>query len=416
MARTKAKATVTLPKGVRQISDHKFMVQKTIPNIGRFSAVGTTPEEAEENWQKKLSEAVIAAHNGTGTIAIVQAGGWTLEKAYEKANAIYWEGKSSQGTNYWNAQASFKFFGKDRLVCTISQKDIDNYVAHLKTQRNANGTINRKMSALSRMLEVSEDNGHLQKKPKMRRAKEGIGRIRVMDFLEEIQLMDCLDSLNAHAHKEAVIFLLDMGFRPKELWMLEAGQVNFPANQIELWKTKTDRPRAVPMTTRVREMMLRRCELHPEGQLIPGAGKAWMRTVWNRCREMMGLSEDKEFTPYVCRHTCCTRWVEADIKLAKVQKMMGHTDIRTTLRYTHLKESILQSEQVKVESYHEQAMNTARMLMEVAKKKMEADRAAGRLPKDFADNPKALEQYIKILAANEMQVVAEFDAKTPIAV
>lgn len=40
--------------------------------------------------------------------------------------------------------------------------------------------------------------------------------------------------------------------------------------------------------------------------------------------------------PYSLRHSAATRWLEEDVSLAKVQKILGHKDIKTTAIYTHM--------------------------------------------------------------------------------
>jgi len=43
-----------------------------------------------------------------------------------------------------------------------------------------------------------------------------------------------------------------------------------------------------------------------------------------------------KFVLYDFRHTFATRMVEAGIDLATLKDVMGHTDIRTTMRYVHV--------------------------------------------------------------------------------
>lgn len=53
------------------------------------------------------------------------------------------------------------------------------------------------------------------------------------------------------------------------------------------------------------------------------------------------MNKDREFqlphiTPHILRHTACTRFAEAEIDIKVVQYLMGHSDIKTTIRvYNH---------------------------------------------------------------------------------
>ena len=44
----------------------------------------------------------------------------------------------------------------------------------------------------------------------------------------------------------------------------------------------------------------------------------------------------QEFVQHDLRHRRVTTWVAAGRDIAKIQAAVGHADIRTTLRYTHL--------------------------------------------------------------------------------
>ena len=57
---------------------------------------------------------------------------------------------------------------------------------------------------------------------------------------------------------------------------------------------------------------------------------------WDHIRSIMGLIEDKDFTPHVCRHTCASRLVQGRMDLRRVKDWMGHKSIQTTMRYAHL--------------------------------------------------------------------------------
>jgi Site-specific recombinase XerD len=172
--------------------------------------------------------------------------------------------------------------------------------------------------------------------PKMSRRKEFEGRIRFYTAEDEKEILGWFTHIGKQDHYEAVIVLVDTGFRPRELWGCRAENVNRLNQTITLWKTKTGKPRTIPMTDRVRDIILRRCAEYPQGQLFPGSSNAWMRHAWDRVRALMGKMDDPEFIPYGLRHTCCSRLVQRGVPLTRVMAWMGHTSIQTTMRYAHL--------------------------------------------------------------------------------
>ncbi|MCS2425833.1 tyrosine-type recombinase/integrase [Parabacteroides goldsteinii] len=41
----------------------------------------------------------------------------------------------------------------------------------------------------------------------------------------------------------------------------------------------------------------------------------------------------KHLTWYTVRHACTSHWLEQGLNIVAVQRLMGHVDIRTTMRY-----------------------------------------------------------------------------------
>lgn len=61
-----------------------------------------------------------------------------------------------------------------------------------------------------------------------------------------------------------------------------------------------------------------------------------LRHAWDWARSCMNLSEDDGFVPYALRHTCATSLYAKTKDLVLVQRWLGHTDIKMTLRYAKL--------------------------------------------------------------------------------
>lgn len=56
-----------------------------------------------------------------------------------------------------------------------------------------------------------------------------------------------------------------------------------------------------------------------------------MREISNRANSYT----NKNVTPHILRHTCATRLVESNSNLISVQKILGHSNINTTMTYVH---------------------------------------------------------------------------------
>lgn len=71
--------------------------------------------------------------------------------------------------------------------------------------------------------------------------------------------------------------------------------------------------------------------------------------AWNVARAALGLMNDPEFVPHALRHSCATGLLAAGMDIRHVQGWLGHTNIKTTQRYTHLIPAALEAAHAKLE-------------------------------------------------------------------
>lgn len=75
-------------------------------------------------------------------------------------------------------------------------------------------------------------------------------------------------------------------------------------------------------------------------------------------RKIVDMNSEREvklpdISPHILRHTCATRLAEAGCDIKVLQYIMGHTDIRTTMRvYNHVDEGRIKREMEKLEEFN----------------------------------------------------------------
>lgn len=214
---------------------------------------------------------------------------------------------------------------------------IDTLVAHFRKRNNSNATINRKLSALYKLLRKAERMGTIPRLPSYLRLKERNGRVRFLTHEEEDLLFSEIGRADPDLER-LCIFLVDSGARVGEALALTWADL-FERNAT-FWITKSGRSRTVPLTTRAWQAARsapRRGNSGPFSMI----NYQKFRYHWNQSRKAVGLGDDAQVVPHILRHTCASRLVQAGIDLRRVQSFLGHQTIQMTLRYAHLATSDL---------------------------------------------------------------------------
>jgi integrase len=209
---------------------------------------------------------------------------------------------------------------------------LDLLVKEFRRKNNSNATINRKLSALFKLLRKAERMGQIPRLPSYLRLKEKNGRIRFLSREEEASLFAAIGR-SSPDFERLCVFLVDSGARVGEALGLKWTDIQ--GANATFWLTKSGRSRTVPLTRRALEAALS----------APRAGNTGpfsmidyqkFRYHWNRARQQVGLGDDAQVVPHILRHTCASRLVQAGIDLRRVQTFLGHQTIQMTLRYAHL--------------------------------------------------------------------------------
>lgn len=327
----------TLPRGLR-MRGSKYFVDVTV-NGKRKTGTRDTLAQALE-----LKAELTAALETGKEVRQLRSNftGWTLQQALDKTLSLPkpagWRGISYEKQATLNAMDALKFFGPDRQLGSLSLEEIDAWLHDCELRGNADSTINRKRSALSKIADVAFKYKGLALRlelPPQRR--EPVGRIRQISAAEEAAMLLFFETIERRDMAEFVAVLIDTGMRRGELRNVRPTDVHLKTGVVMVYGnegrgTKNGKVRSVPMTKRVAAILRERLA----GRACFDLGESELRHTWDRARSHLGLSDDKDFTLHVCRHTCASRLVAGGVSLAIVQQWLGHERIETTMRYAHL--------------------------------------------------------------------------------
>ncbi|MDR1031889.1 MAG: site-specific integrase [Holosporales bacterium] len=177
---------------------------------------------------------------------------------------------------------------------------------------------------------------------KIKKPSEDNRRSRFLSQEESITLLEELSKVSPTVHDIALISL-KCGLRAGEVFKLTWNDVDFRNGTILIKDTKSGRNRNAIMTKDVKEMLERRRGLSSglvflsrTGEQITEVSDAFTRAV-----ERLGFNEGitdrrQKVVFHTLRHTYASRLVMSGVDLYTVQRLMGHSTISMTERYSHL--------------------------------------------------------------------------------
>ena len=267
------------------------------------------------------------------------AGSITLGKLAEFTREHVWSKQKAGDKTYANALLVVEALGADTPANTITTAVMDKFRERMAAKGNSDSTINRKLSALSKMLTEASRRGWVKARPHVPKTKEGQGRIRYLTQAEEEALLKGSRHLGHYDYADLWSFLIYTGARVGEALKVQRRDINMSARTVSFWDTKNGASRTIPLSKPALEALERRLAETKESPLAYPFGTVKARkvnAVWDSVKTRMGYEDDDQFVPHCLRHTCASRLVQNGTDLRVVKEWMGHKSLSTTLRYAHL--------------------------------------------------------------------------------
>ena len=247
------------------------------------------------------------------------------------------EGKGKQ-TAYINSNHVLTVLGGDTLMEDITAMDYVRIQQHFKAEGKTNGTINRITSALSTVFSELLKHQLIDKVVRCpNKLSEPKGRLVVYTVEETQALLKAALALRcdeAQLIHDIIFAALKTGARQGELLKLTWEDVDFDLNEVCFVDTKRGDDRVIPMSPSLREMLAR---LHDEriddAEVFPISKDVLIRR-FRRVLKSAGIT-DKRKCFHTLRHFVATELFQRGAPLTDVQAVLGHSQVNTTMRYSH---------------------------------------------------------------------------------
>lgn len=230
---------------------------------------------------------------------------------------------------------------------SVKRATIRRYLAHLTTRQFARRSIARKTAAIRRYYRWLVANGVVEVDPTSGvSVPAGGGRLpRVLDQRELSGLLDAPVAEDEpdwrRRRDDAVLELLyGSGLRVGELCGLQVSSVSLANGAANVWgKGAKERrvPVSEPAVAALRRWLAVRHEVLPPeaGDVLFGNERGRPLTPRD-VRRIVDRRSPSPTHPHALRHTFATHLLDGGADLRAVQELLGHTDVATTQRYTHV--------------------------------------------------------------------------------
>jgi integrase len=242
------------------------------------------------------------------------------------------------------------YFGANTVLADITSARISGWKEHRlaavcqRTKRPYSAAaVNRPLAALRHLLRLAHDEWELlDGVPRIRMEKEPQGRIRWLEPNEEQRLLEACRASRTKHLANLVTVAMESGLRKGELLGLTWDRVDLSRGVLRLEITKSGKRREVPMRQAVYDVLA--------SLPAPREGRVWrsgnIRTAFENAVAEAKL-DDLHF--HDLRHHFASWFVMRGGSLSALKEILGHADLKMTLRYAHLAPEHLRSEIVRTE-------------------------------------------------------------------
>ena len=160
--------------------------------------------------------------------------------------------------------------------------------------------------------------------------------------LSKEEVLDVLNVIKNFKHRALIMLIYSTGARVSECVNIRISDIDSRRMQINIQEGKGLKQRKVPLSALLLKTLRRYYkEYKPQDYLFEGAGGKGTHLSVSAVREICKNARyrnsniNKRYTPHTFRHSFATHHLEQGTNLLVIQRLMGHCDLRNTLKYLH---------------------------------------------------------------------------------
>ena len=264
---------------------------------------------------------------------------WTNERLLNTfLSAKRVEGCSEKSLSYYQKTIETMLNSIGKEIKYIVTDDLRSYLTEYQSEKQSSRvTIDNIRRSLSTFFSWLEEEDYIIKSP-MKRIHKVKTAVIVKDTIPDEKIEIFRDNCNNLRDRAMIDFLLSTGIRVGELVRLNIDDIDFSERECVVYG-KGDKERKAYFDAKTKIHLLNYIESRTDNNiaLFVSLNKPHSRLTESgvelRLREMGKKLGVEKVHPHKFRRTMATRAIEKGMPIEQVQKILGHEQIDTTLRY-----------------------------------------------------------------------------------
>lgn len=242
-----------------------------------------------------------------------------------------------------------------QAIDQLSPEDLQKYMIHLVKNRRLSGSSVRLQLQSVRFYYI-----HVLKQERFDiKILTPKREQRIPDLLTRTEALAIVNAPIALKYQTQLKLCYSCGIRIGEMLALRVKNIDGERRLLKIINAKGNKDRFVPLTEEMLYQLRRYwCEYRPDDLLFyssphrdrPMSPTAVSKTL-KKVKQTLGIT--KQGSIHSLRHAFATHQLEAGLPLHLLQRWLGHTDIRTTMRYIHWVPGYQDGENLMIDLLHE---------------------------------------------------------------
>lgn len=235
---------------------------------------------------------------------------------------------------------AFTDYFDERETDKISRREIEEYLLHLRNKKQSEAAIHSAVNAIKFYYE------QVLKRPKeiyeLQRPKKPVKNVTVFSENEVTRIINAITNIK---HKAMLMIGYAAGLRISEIINLKIKDIDSERMMLHIRNAKGKKDREVILSETLLTVLRDYYRLYQpkqflfEGQTGAAYSTRSLQKIIADAKKKGGVT--KEGSIHALRHSFATHLMEGGTNLSIIQKLLGHNDIKTTLRYTHVSRATL---------------------------------------------------------------------------